>query len=125
MSYSCECSYDMPSVTSTRKVKASRKPRRCCECGYRISIGEPYTSTWGIWEGDPQTYVHCALCADLLEWALISVPCFCWLYEGLHEDVAAMVSEVRHDVPGFAFEAGRRAVKIRRQVRAQKGPRAA
>ncbi|WP_371422895.1 hypothetical protein, partial [Tardiphaga sp.] len=53
-----------------------------------------------------------------------SVPCFCWIYGDLHENVRDLVGEVRHDVPkGFVLEWGRRMIKIQRRRYGEHWPR--
>lgn len=121
MSYDCYCDYDAPQWISTRNVKAARKPHVCAECNAPILAGEPYEYTSGKWDYH-DTFHICTRCVELREWARISVPCFCWAYGNLHDDVRNMVDAVRHDVPGFMFEWGRRMVKINREKRARMPP---
>lgn len=115
MSYDCYCDYDPPRWINIRNVKAARKPHTCAECGAPIAVGEPYEYTSGMWDYH-DTFHVCTRCVELREWAKISVPCFCWAYGNLHEDVREMVREVYRDVPGFFMEYGRRMVKIRREA---------
>lgn len=114
MSYDCHCDYDPPEFWSKQDVKAARKEYRCEECGHKIRVGEPYERVNGKWEGYLDTFLTCQHCVSLREWAKISVPCFCWAHSNLLEDIREMVSEVRHDVPGFFFEYGRRVIAIKR-----------
>lgn len=119
----CSCDFDQPEFCGTRTVKA-RKAHRCYECRGPIEAGEEYEYTFGKWEGDIGTFKTCMLCAELRQWARISVPCFCWYYGDLHENVRDLVSEVRPDVPaGFVFEWGRRMIKIERRRTGQHWPR--
>lgn len=119
----CSCDYDPPSVCHTKTVKA-RKEYRCEECRRKIEIGERYENTWGVWEGEGSTFRTCDLCAELRKWARISVPCFCWTYGDLHENIRDMVMEVRRDCPpGFVMEWGRRMIKIERRKLGQHWPR--
>jgi hypothetical protein len=115
MSYDCYCDYDAPEWHNSHIVKAARKPHKCYECRAPILVGESYEYTAGKWDGDVNFFHICTRCVELREWARISVPCFCWAYGNLHDDVREMVSEVRRDVPGFVFEWGRRMVKIKRE----------
>jgi hypothetical protein len=124
MSYdACDCDYDAPEFCDITTVKA-RKPHRCYECRGSIKPGESYERTAGKWDGDFCSFKTCALCRELRRWAVISVPCFCWTYGELHENVRDMVSEVRSDAPsGFIFEWGRRMIRIERNKYAQHWPR--
>lgn len=118
MSYDCYCDYEPPEWISIRDVKAARKPHVCCECAAPIAAGEPYEYTSGKWEGYHSVHHICVRCKELRQWATISVPCFCWAYGNLHEDVREMVSQVIRDVPaGFFMEYGRRIVKIRNEAK--------
>lgn len=54
----------MPSVFNQTKPKA-RKRHRCCECRGWIEIGERYEYSWGIWDGNAQTYKTCLGCSSL------------------------------------------------------------
>lgn len=114
MSYDCSCDYDAPEFYH-KETRKARFPHKCGECRGPISPGETYEHVRGKWNGDIDSYKTCALCVELREWATISVPCFCGSHGNLHDDVRAMVDEVRHGVPGFIFEWGRRMVKINRQ----------
>ena len=115
VSYDCYCDGDPPTWVSFRDVKRSRKPHKCCECHAPIPVGSAYEYTSGLWDGEQQDFHICQLCVELREWARISVPCFCWTYGDMHENVRDMVQEVAPSVPGFFMEWGRRMVKIRRR----------
>lgn len=115
MSYDCYCDYDPPTWISIRNVKAARKPHKCDECDAPILVGEPYEYTSGKWDYH-DTFHICMRCVELRQWATISVPCFCWAYGNLHNDVHEMVREVVHDAPaGFFMEFGRRMIAIRHE----------
>lgn len=119
----CSCDYDPPEFCHN-EVRKARKPHKCYECRVTIEPGERYEHTRGKWEGDISTFDTCALCLELRQWAKISVPCFCWYYGDLHENIRDMVTEVRSDVPqGFVFEWGRRMIKIERRRFSQHWPR--
>lgn len=112
---SCSCDYDMPAFCQVETRKA-RKPHKCWECRAAIDPGEVYEHVRGKWDGDIWTFKTCALCLELRQWARISVPCFCFSYGDLHENIRDMVDEVHRDVPrGFVFEWGRRLIKIERK----------
>lgn len=116
MSY-CECDYDPPTFCNIRNVKAARTAHKCYECRAPIFVGEPYEYTSGLWDGDHSDFHVCTRCVELRQWATISVPCFCWGYGDLHENVREMVQEVAPTVPGFFMEYGRRMVRIRQERR--------
>ena len=113
MSYECYCDYDPPEWLRSKKIKSSRKSYKCAECGAIIGKGCPYEYTVGKWGGVVEDFHICLLCKELREWAEISVPCFCWTYGNLHEEVKEMVDSVRYDTPGLFFEYGRRIIKIK------------
>ena len=114
MSYDCHCDYEPAEYFSKRSVKAARKAHVCDECSKPIRPGEPYEYLAGKWDGWHGQFRICRHCQSLLEWALISVPCFCWGYGNMLQDIADMVAQVRRDVPGFFFEYGRRVIAIKR-----------
>lgn len=111
----CSCDYDPPSFCNIETRKA-RKAHECQECRGPIPAGETYEYVRGKWEGEILIFKTCALCLELRQWAVISVPCFCFAYEMLHENVRDLVTEARADCPpGFVFEWGRRMIKIQRR----------
>lgn len=61
------------SFYSARHVKASRKARRCDDCGHMINIGEPYVASAAHYEGefwtgqaheDCQSWANRVMCCD-------------------------------------------------------------
>lgn len=116
----CYCDYDPPTWITVRNVKAARKVHKCTECRAPIFVGEPYEYVSGLWEGEQDDFKTCRLCVELRQWATISVPCFCWGYGELHEEVREMVREVAPSLPGFFMEYGRRMVKIRQEKQRRK-----
>ena len=96
---------DLPAV-SRDTVQASRKPRKCCECGWPIAIGERYQRTWGVWDREARTFVTCLGCARAREEHLAALearyeaakaakaryprperPDLCWTFGDLWEEV--------------------------------------
>lgn len=116
MSYdACSCDYE-PFEFCNIETRKARKEHRCHECYATIPAGETYEHVRGKCEGEIMVFNTCALCLELRRWAQISVPCFCFAYSTLHENIRDMVTEVRRDVPrGFIFEWGRRIIKIERR----------
>lgn len=112
--YACFCDYELPEWLTVKNVKSAKKSHRCSECGAVIPAGAAYEYNCGKWDGYVDQFHVCLLCVELRNWATISVPCFCWTYGSLHEQVRDMVHEVSPDVPGFFMEYGRRKIKIRR-----------
>lgn len=113
MTYDCYCDYDMPSWISSRRVKA-RKVHKCYECRAPILAGESYEYVSGKWD-DFRDFHTCERCLELRQWATISVPCFCWAYGDLHNNVQEMVEQIAPTIPGFFMEYGRRMIAIRRE----------
>src|SRR5580692_4319221 len=105
---SCQCDYDASPEFMETRVRKARKSKPCSECRCPIEIGEQYEQTAGKWEGDFLTFNTCFLCADLRRWAQISVPCFCYTFGEVIENVHRLVDEARRDMPaGWIFEWGR------------------
>lgn len=115
MSY-CDCDYEPCEFAHMEDIRAARRQHKCSECRGPIFKGEPYRKTVYKFCGDLDVNRMCHLCIELEQWAKISVPCFCPPpFEGLHEQVREMVDDIRHTIPGFFFEYGRRIVKINRR----------
>lgn len=115
--YACSCDAEMPEFHGA-SVRTARKPHKCYECSCPIQPGEKYEYTFGKWEGDISIFKTCLHCVELRDWAKISVPCFCWVYGDIHENIRDLVSEACKDMPsGWVFEWGRRMVRIRRRQR--------
>lgn len=122
MGYDCSCDYDPVSFYVESDVKKSRKPHRCVECRGPIAVGEAYRRRRYGFEGDVYNEAICPRCCELLRWAQISVPCFCYGFGNLLDDVRSMVEQVSPDVRGFVFEWGRRIVKLKRHATGQHWP---
>jgi hypothetical protein len=119
MSY-CECDYDPPSVYRVQKIKAARKPHKCSECSRTIKPGEAYEHTWGVWDGNPDSFCTCSHCLDLREFITAHVPCTCWAHGNIRDDAMQSAQAWAHETTGLLFGAWRREVKIRRAVAAQR-----
>lgn len=122
MGYDCSCDYDPVSFLIENDVKKSRKEHRCAECGGKIAIGETYKRRRFGFEGSVYNEAVCSRCNDLIRWAQISVPCFCYGMGNLFEDLRSMVEQVSSDVPGFVLEWGRKIVKLKRHNTGQHWP---
>lgn len=108
MTYECDCDDgDPPAYYRRTSVKSARNEYRCEECRLSIRRGEPYERVEAKWE-EHCTITTCQHCVGLREWAIISVPCFCYNHGDLLADIKDMVRQVTPDVPGFDVEyAGR------------------
>ena len=115
---SCECWHDSVAEFMTQRIKTALKQHGCYECGCSIEPGTKYEETAGKWDGDFSTFRTCHLCLEVRNWAQISVPCFCWTFGEMLENVQGLVEEARRDMPpGWMFEWGRRMVPIRKRQR--------
>ena len=114
MTYECYCDYDPPEFITCR-VQIARKIHVCEECGGKIVPGATYEYVAGRWDGHFDTFKTCHHCLSLREWAGISVPCFCWSFGNLLQNIRDMVDEVKYEVPGFFFEYGRQVIKAKRE----------
>lgn len=121
---SCECDSDSRAEFMSQRIRTARKSSRCYECGCSIEPGMKYEETFGKWDGDVSNFKTCSLCLEVRNWARISVPCFCWTFGDVLENVRNLVDEARRDMPpGWVFEWGRRMVPIRKRQRARKAAR--
>ena len=114
MGYDCFCDYDPAQFYRRVGIKVARKEFRCDECNHRIRPGDRYERVTAKWDFGIATFITCEHCVELRNWAQIYVPCFCWAHGNLLQDITDMVEQVRHDVPGFFFEYGRRLIAARR-----------
>lgn len=113
MSY-CDCGHDMPTVHHA-SMRTAREQHQCGECGVGIMPGERYEHVWGVWDGIPETQKTCARCLDLRDWVTAHVPCVCWQYGNMRDDVMSAIDDYSpSETPGLRFGALRREVAIRR-----------
>ena len=42
--------------------RTARKEHRCCACRETIRAGDRYHHVWGVWDGEVDTFKHCARC---------------------------------------------------------------
>lgn len=62
----CDLDVEGPSC-QTLTWRRARKHHKCCACGEQVRPGDRYHVYSGIWDGQPETYKHCARCWSLLE----------------------------------------------------------
>ncbi|MBF0424793.1 MAG: hypothetical protein HQL66_03115 [Magnetococcales bacterium] len=62
----CHMDGDSPSVYRSDVVQA-RKDHICGECGHPIKQGEFYLATFGVWDGEANSYKECGFCASAME----------------------------------------------------------
>ena len=98
----------------TVETRHARRQHRCCECGLTIEKGESYQRATGKWEDEIRTYKTCQRCLDLLNFVKAHVPCVCWYFESMREDILAAARDYAEEAPGLLFGAYRREIKIRR-----------
>lgn len=107
----CDC--EMPSVFNQTKPRA-RKRHRCCECRGWIEAGERYEYSWGIWDGDADSYKTCFGCAELRE-ELGKLSKCCVPFMGVHEELQNLTSYEDGEDPKIAALMGRfDAIRIQR-----------
>lgn len=112
---SCDCDYERPEFFRQAKHKAV-KQHRCSECRSVILPGETYELNSGKWDGRFEAYKMCPRCAAVRDHIQAHVPCFCWAFGHLLQDVSytldGMLPSIRGS--GLLFEIGRMVVAIRR-----------
>ena len=110
----CYCGdYSAPEFFIQHRSKA-KKIHRCYECGSEIQKGESYQADSGKWEGDVMTYKTCHRCMALRDFVQAHIPCFCWGFGNMREDVLNAALEHADEAPGLLFGAYRREILIRR-----------
>jgi hypothetical protein len=88
----CGCSYGYEdaddgepcSVWREKRITATRKAHRCCECGATIPVGSHCCYAFGVYDGSATTYYRCPTCAALAE-LLAMMNQECPLWGGLEE----------------------------------------
>jgi hypothetical protein len=61
-----DCDDNSPEFFST-SMAHSRKERCCSECGETIPVGALYERAVGKWDGDLNTFITCAPCAEIAD----------------------------------------------------------
>lgn len=115
---SCACDYETPSVCSSQ-MRRARKPHRCDECRRTIEPGELYQRTWGVWDGEPDSFKACGICIQFRDYVLAHVPCFCWAYGNVIVDGLETLAWNAQHCPGLFFGGARLVVQARRMRAAQ------
>lgn len=112
MSACCCEYYESPEFFIQNRRKAI-KDHRCYECGRLIKKGELYQAESGKWEGEVITYKTCNLCMSLRDFVQAHIPCVCWGFGNVREDMLNAARELADEAPGLLFGAYRREIKIR------------
>lgn len=124
----CFCDYDAPEFYH-KHIRRARKLKRCHECGCDIRQGDEHEVVSGKWDGQVSSFFTCERCLSFRKWFAANRPCFCWAHASMLEDarnqIEAEAHPLRKEAPGFLFEAGRRAVAIRRRAHADRAARIA
>lgn len=127
MSGDCYCDYERPTMF-VRADHTARTRHTCTECYGWIEPGEQYERVAGVWGGAFSAHKTCPDCVALRSYLAAHMPCYCPLFQGLHEtardDLQYLVSEAGFPA-GMGMESGRLLVRCRRRSRARKAKRAA
>lgn len=87
--------WDYPPAVINVTYPKARKVHKCCECGHPIPVGVQYVRTWGIWDGEPDSYAQHVECRELLDFISVN---FCggesWTYGSLREEVGEYSDEL-------------------------------
>jgi hypothetical protein len=92
-------------------VKA-RVAHTCTECHNTIDVGTLYEKVWGVWEGDMHTFSTCSQCFDIREFIRDNVPCVCYRYGDIWEDILENAREYSSEVPGMWVKVARVYVQL-------------
>lgn len=91
MSLACGCDIDGAPSVFRQKMQKARKQHKCLECKKIIEIGELYEYTFGIWEGDADSFHTCEDCSDLRD--SMEAMGFCPTYGELKDEHKEYISE--------------------------------
>ena len=92
MDSDCFCDFDPPTFSSIG-IRKARKPHRCEECGNKIRPGDSYEYVAGMWEGCFSQFKTCEHCRDLRVWTMNNIPCLCWCYGNMDEDIKYAIDD--------------------------------
>lgn len=56
---------DLPAAFRQITRTARKKTHKCCECRCEINPGDNYVYSSGIWDGEPQGFKQCVICAEV------------------------------------------------------------
>ena len=94
MSALCYCDYETGPSFFKDETRHAAKEHQCSECPGLIHVGEKYIYSFGIWDGFGQSFYWCKHCVAVKDWVTAHLPCFCFSYGGLHDDVGALLQEI-------------------------------
>jgi hypothetical protein len=61
------CDIDGYNEVERTTYPRARKEHRCDACRETIRVGDRYARTFIVWEGEPETWFHCARCNALFK----------------------------------------------------------
>lgn len=122
----CYCDAERPTLF-VKTDPVARTRHVCTECRGWVEPGERYQRVTGVWDGFFSVYKTCPDCVALIDYIEAHLPCYCRLFQGLHEtareDLQYLVSEADYPA-GMGMETGRLLVRCRRRARARRAERA-
>lgn len=91
MDCSCEINVDDADgpTFATEELRWAAKRHWCCECRRKISPGELYENTRGMWDGKFETYKTCYDCRSVRRTMFKRG----WTYEMIWEDIQDLIWE--------------------------------
>ena len=61
------CEVDGYNAVESRTMPRARKEHRCCACRETVRRGDRYSRTFVVYEGEPETYIHCLRCSAIFD----------------------------------------------------------
>ncbi len=98
MTFTCSCDYE-PFTTCTISTPVARKEHGCGECSGTIMPGEKYEYVFGISDGEICICKTCPRCLAIRDWVKINIPCFCWGYGNINEDMRETIYAAAYHAP--------------------------
>lgn len=114
----CYCDYESTLQMAKTATPVARKAHRCTECRGPIAPGEKYEYVTGFGDGRFEKFKVCQRCQALRAYVVAHVPCACWGYGAMIEDLLETAQNWAREAPGLLFGAYRRKVLIDRARRA-------
>jgi hypothetical protein len=85
--YDCSCDGETPEWSRQSRVKRTRQVCTCSECGAVLPAGSSVTRTDMKFEGTISKHIICIACEAFFDYAVSHIPCLCWSYGRMFDDV--------------------------------------
>ena len=120
MSLDAFCVCDSNTYPYFERERTARKQHRCYECGGKIEPGTKHLNIGGLCEGEWWHGRICPPCWDTFKWVQAHIPCVCFHWGNMTEELTEICREACHQAPGLLFGFYRRLIAGRRYHEARR-----